>query len=187
MKGPAMSLMSLGIKINALQKGIKEGRFTSKEQVKTAAQELNVSATVGYENLNSEEGELWYEQLAVNLFENHNNCIPSFIDIGFGRELIDRSAGWINYSVPKKHHWKFVVSRDKYPKWQFNAIVCTYCKEEALLIVKKFFEDFGEIGFKYEDPSPKTEHKVPWIEISAKKTGTYRDFIKYKDGAGYDK
>ena len=27
-----MSLMSLGIKINALQKGIKEGRFTTKEQ-----------------------------------------------------------------------------------------------------------------------------------------------------------
>ena len=76
-----MSLMSLGIKINALQKGIKEGRFTTKEQVKAAALELNISATVGCENLNSEERELWYEQLAVNLFENHNNCIPSFIDI----------------------------------------------------------------------------------------------------------
>jgi len=97
-----MSLMSLGIKMNALQNGIKEGRFTSKEQVKTAALELNVSATIGYENLNDEEKELWYEQLAVNLFENHNNCVPCFIDIGFGRELIDHSAGWINYSVPKK-------------------------------------------------------------------------------------
>ena len=65
--------------------------------------------------------------------------------------------------------------------------MCTYCKEEALLIVKKFFEDFGGIGFKYEEPSPKTEHKVPWVEISAKKTGTYRDFIKLTNGADYDK
>lgn len=179
--------MSLGIKMNALQKGIKEGRFTSKEQVKTAAQELNVSATVGYDNLSFEEKELWYEQLAVNLFVNHNNCIPSFIDLGFGRELIDHSADWINYSVPKKTHWKVVVTRDKYPHWQFNAIVCTYCKEEALLILKKFFEDFGGIGFKYEEPSPKTVHKAPWVEISTKKTGTYRDFIKYTKEADYDK
>ncbi len=49
-----MSLMSLGVKINALQKGIKEGRFTTKEQVKTAAMELNVSATIGYENLSED-------------------------------------------------------------------------------------------------------------------------------------
>ena len=42
-----MSLMFLGVKITALQKGIKEGRFTTKEQVKTAAMELNVSATIG--------------------------------------------------------------------------------------------------------------------------------------------
>ena len=97
-----MSLMSLGIKINALQKGIKEGRFTAKEQVKAAALELNVSTTAGYENLS----------------------------------------------------------------------------EEALLIVKKFFEDFGGLGFCYDEPTPKTEHKMPWVEISAKKTGTYRDFVK---------
>lgn len=173
-----MSLMSLGIKINALQKGIKEGKFTTKEHFKSAALELNVSATVEYENLSDEEKELWYDQLAVNLFENHNNCIPCFIDIGFGRELIDRSAGWTNYSVPQKYHWKFVVTREKFPSWQFNAIVCTYCHEEALLIVKKFFEDFGGLGFNYDEPTPKTKHKVPWVEISAKKTGTYRDFIK---------
>ena len=182
-----MSLMSLGIKINALQKGIKEGRFTTKEQVKAAATELNVMATAGYENLGSDEKEAWYEQLAVNLFENHNNCIPCFVDIGFGRELIASSAAWTNYTVPHKQHWKFVVTRDIFPDWQFNAIVCTYCKKEALLIVKKFFEDFGGIGFKYEEPSPKTEHKVPWVEISAKKTGTYRDFIKLTNGADYDK
>jgi len=173
-----MSLMSLGIKINALQKSIKEGKFTTKEQVKAAALELNVSATVGYVNLSEEDKELWYEQLAVNLFENHNNCIPCFINIGFGRELIERSAGWTNYSVPQKHHWKFVVTREKFPAWQFNAIVCTYCKEEALLIVKKFFEDFGGLGFRYDEPTPKTAHKVPWVEINAKKTGTYRDFVK---------
>ena len=76
-----MSLMSLGIKINALQKGIKEGRFTTKEQVKSAALELNVSATIGYENLSDEEKELWYDQLAENLFVNHNNYIQCFIDI----------------------------------------------------------------------------------------------------------
>ena len=70
--------------------------------------------------------------------------------------------------------------------WQFNAIVCTYCKEEALLIIKKFFKDCGGIGFKYEEPSPKTEHKAPWVEISTKKTGTYRDFIKYTKGTDYD-
>ena len=178
-----MSLMSLGIKMNALQKGIKEGRFTTKEQVKVAAQELNVSASVGYENLSDEEKGLWYEQLAENLFANQNNCVPCFVDIGFGRELIDHSAGWTNYSVPKKQHWKFIVTRDKYPAWQFNAIVCTYCREEALLIVKKFFEDFGGLGFRYEEPSPKTEHKAPWVEISAKKTGTYREFIKNKGGS----
>lgn len=173
-----MSLMSLGIKMNTLQKGIKEGRFTTKEQVKAAAQELNVSASVGYENLGDEEKELWYEQLAANLFENHNNCVPCFIDIGFGHELIDHFAGRANNSVPKKQHWKFIVTRDKYPQWQFNAIVCTYCKEEALLIVKKFFEDFGGLGFKYDEPTPKTEYKAPWVEISAKKSGTYRDFLK---------
>ncbi len=173
-----MSLMSLGIKINALQKGIKEGRFTAKEQVKAAALELNVSTTAGYENPSEEDKELWYEQLAENLLENHNNCIPCFINIGFGRELINHSAGRINHSVPKKHHWKFVVTRGKFPQWQFNAIVCTYCREEALLILKKFFEDFGGLGFCYDEPTPKTEHKVPWVEISAKKTGTYRDFVK---------
>ena len=53
-----MSLMSLGVKINALQKGIKEGRFTTKEQVKTAAMELNVSATIGYENLSEDSPSL---------------------------------------------------------------------------------------------------------------------------------
>ena len=173
-----MSLMSLGIKINALQKGIKEGRFTTKEQVKAAALELDVSATAGYEKLSDEEKELWYDQLAENLFVNHNNCIPCFVDIGFGRELIERSAGWTNYSVPQKQHWKFVVTREKFPTWQFNAIVCTYCKEEALLIVKKFFEDFGGLGFKYDEPTPKTEHKAPWVEINTKKTGVYRDFVK---------
>lgn len=173
-----MSLMTLGVKINALQKGIKEGRFSTKEQVKAAAIELNVSATVGYENLSDEETELWYEQLAENLFVNHNNQIPCFIDIGFGRELIAHFSGWKNYSVPQKQHWKFIVTRDKYPQWQFNAIVCTFCKEEALLIVKRFFEDFGGLGFNYDEPTPKTEHKAPWVEISAKKPGTYRDFIQ---------
>ena len=172
-----MSLMSLGIKINTLQKGIKEGRFTTKEQVKDAAIELDVSSTVGYQNLSQEDKELWYEQLAVNLFENHNNWIPCFIDIGFGKELLDHSSNMMNYTIPEKHHWKFIVTRDKYPDWQFNAIVCTYCKEEALLIVKKFFEDFGGLGFRYDDPTPKTEHKAPWVEISAKKTETYKEYV----------
>ena len=45
-----MSLMSLGIKMNALQKWIKERRFTTKEQVKTAALELNISAYADSEN-----------------------------------------------------------------------------------------------------------------------------------------
>lgn len=177
-KGADMSLMSLGAKIKFLQKEIKEGRFSRKEEVKNAAKDLDIIAIAGYEALREEEKELWYEQLAVNLFVNHNNWIPCFIDIGFGRELIDHSSGWSNYSVPKKHHWKIIVTRDKYSQWQFNATVCTYSKEEALLIVKKFFEDFGELGFNYNDPTSKTEHKVPWIEINTNKTGTYRDFIK---------
>lgn len=173
-----MSLMTLGIKMNALKKGISEGRFTDKAQVKEAAMELNVSSAIGYANLSKEDKDIWYEQLAVNLFENHSNCVPCFIDIGFGRELIDRFAGWADYSVPEKHHWKFIVTRDRYPEWQFNAIVCTYCREEALLIVKKFFEDAGGLGFKYGEPSPKTEHRAPWVEIKAKKPGTYREYVK---------
>ena len=173
-----MSLMSLGAKIQFLQKGISEEKFSTKEKVKAAAMDLNISVAAGYENLNEEEKNLWYEQLVENLFVNHNNWIPCFIDIGFGREIIDHFSGCRSYSVPQKKHWKFIVKRDKYPQWQFNATVCTYSKEEALLIVKRFFEDFGGLGFYYNEPTPQTEHKVSWIEINTKKIGTYRDFVK---------
>ena len=97
-----MSLMSLGYKITVLQKEIKEGRFTSTEQVKVAAEEMNVAATIGYENLCSEEKDMWYKQLAVNLFEKHNNWIPCFADIGFGRELLDHMSNLQVESNAKK-------------------------------------------------------------------------------------
>lgn len=171
-RGQIMSLMSLGIKMNALQKGIKEGRFKTKEQVKAAAQELNVSASVGYENLSDEEKVLWYEQLAVNLFEKHNNWIPCFIDIGFGRELIDHSANARNNTLPKKQQWKIIVTRDKFPEWQFCAIVATFCREEAVAYLKNYFSDFGGLGFSYHEPS-EIKQRVPWVEVSTKNTGSF--------------
>ena len=171
-----MSLMSLGIKMNALKKGIREGGLTAKEQVKEAALKRDVHISAGYENLSAEEKELWYDQLATNLFVHQKNWIPCFMDIGFGKELLVHSSRFVDCSVPEKHHWKIVVTRGKFSDWQFNAIVRTYCREEAVLIAKKFFEDFGDLGFKYDEPTPKTEHKVPWVEINAKKTGTYQEW-----------
>ena len=178
-----MSLMALGAKINALQKGIKEGRFTTKEQVKDAAKELQVASTIRYGNLSSEDFELWYEQLAVNLFEKHNNWIPCFIDIGFGRELIDHSANVKNDTTPKKQKWKIIVTRDKYPEWQFCAIVSTYCREEAVSYLRKYFCDYGDLGFRYQDPTPEIKQTAPWIEVSAKKIGTYKEQLETEESA----
>ncbi len=169
-----MSLMALGVKINALQKGIKEGRLTTRAQVKEAAIELRVATTVGYENLSAEDIELWYEQLAVNLFENHNNWIPCFIDIGFDRELVERSADVRNNTVPKKQQWKIIVTREKFPEWQFCAIVSAFCREEAVLYLKKYFCDYGCLGFSYHEPS-EIKQTAPWVEVSTKKTGTYKE------------
>jgi hypothetical protein len=107
-----MSLMSLGISMNVLKKGIKDGALATKEQVKEAAMKMNVSVSAGYENLTAEEKELWYDQLATNVFVHQKNWIPCFMDI----------------------------------------------------------------GFNYAEPTPKTEHKVPWVEIDAKKSGTYREW-----------
>lgn len=134
-----MSLMGLGIAVNALKKGSRDGELTT------------------------------------NIFVHQKNWIPCFMDIGFGKELLVHSARFMDHSIPEKHQWKIVVTREKFPDWQFNAIVCTYCREEAVLIAKKFFEDFGDLDFKYDDPTPKPEHKVPWVEINAKKIGTYRE------------
>ena len=168
-----MSLMALGIMMNALKKAMKEGRFTTKEELKSDLKEMNVCVTAGYGNLSPEDKELWYEQLAINIFENHNNWVPCFIDIGFGRELVDHSANLQSFKVPEKTQWKIIVTREKFSDWQFNAIVSTYTREEAVMILKKYFSDFGELGFNYDEPTPKTEHKVPWVEINAKKSGTY--------------
>lgn len=174
-----MSLMALGVKINALQKGIKEGRFTTKAQVKEAAKELRVASAIGYGNLSPEDNERWYEQLAVNLFENHNNWIPCFIDIGFGRELIDHSANVRNNTIPKKQQWKIIVTRDKFPEWQFCAIVATFCREEAVLYLKKYFSDYGDLDFTYHEPS-EIKQRMPWVEVSTKKTGSYKEQkVKY--------
>ncbi len=177
-----MSLMSLAYKMKALKKNVESGKFTTKAQVKNAAKEMDVAVTVGYENLSSEDKELWYDQLAVNVFENHNNFIPCFMDIGFGRELLDHSSGMWNYSVPKKQHWKIIVTRDKFPDWQFNAIVHCYTREEAVSILKVYFSDFGGFGFNYENQNLKTEHKAPWVEINNKKNKikSYREYVEMK-------
>lgn len=178
-----MSLMSLGFKMTALKYEIKKCKLTTKEQVKHAAKELNIASTIGYENLSPEDKEAWYEQLAINVFENHNNCIPCFVDIGFGKELLERSSGMWNYNVPKKQHWKIVVTRDKYPDWQFNAIVHSFTREEAVSILKAYFTDFGKLGFNYDDPIPKTEHKAPWVEINNKKNKikSYKEYVEVKE------
>ena len=173
-----MSLMSLGYKITAIQNEIKEGRFTSTEQVKAAAEEMNVAATIGYENLCSEEKDMWYKQLAVNLFEKHNNWIPCFADIGFGRELLDHMSNMMNMTMPKKQHWKFSVTRSGYSDWIFNAVVCTYTKEEAVCILKNYFCDFGGLGFYYDEPTAKTENKAKWVEINGKKPGSYKKYLE---------
>lgn len=178
-----MSFMSLGYKMTALKKGVENGEYTTKAQVKDAAKEMDVAAAIGHENLSPEDKELWYEQIAVNVFENHNNCIPCFVDLGFGRELLERSSGMWNYDVPKKRHWKIIVSREKFPDWQFNAIVHCYTREEAVSILKVYFCDVGKLGFNYDDPTPKTEHKAPWVEINNKKNKikSYREYVEKKE------
>ena len=133
-----MSLMSLGYKMTSLKKGVENGKYTTKAQVKKAAKGMDIAATVGYGNLSPEDNELWYEQLAVNVFENHNNCIPCFVDLGFGKELLERSSGMWNHSVPEKQHWKIIVTREKYPDWQFNAIVHCFTREEAISVLKVY-------------------------------------------------
>ena len=169
-----MSLMALGVKINTLQKGIEQGRFTTKAQVKEAAKELNIALSAGYDNLSAEDSEIWYEQLAVNLFEKRNNWVPRFIDIGFGKELVDHSANVRNNTIPKKQPWKIIVTRDKFPEWQFCAIVAAFCREEAVCYLKNYFSDYGFLGFNYHDPS-EIKQNVPWVEISTKKTCSFKD------------
>ncbi len=183
-----MSLMALGYQMSALKKGIESGRFSTKEQVKQAAEKMNISSTVGLGDLSPEDRELWYEQLATNVFDYHNNCIPCFADLGFGRELLERSSGMWNYSVPKKEHWKIIVSREKFPDWQFNGIVPCYTREEAVQILKVYFGDFGGIGFRYEDPTPKTENKAPWVEINSRKNRikSYREYVEMKGSEAGD-
>lgn len=176
-----MSLMALGVKINALQKGIEQGRFSTKAQVKEAAKELNVALSAGYGNLSAEDGELWYEQLAVNLFEKRNNWVPCFIDIGFGKELVDHSSDVWNGTLPKKQHWKIIVTRDTFPEWQFCAIVAAFCREEAVFYLKNYFSDYGCLGFNYHYPS-EIKQNVPWVEISTKKTGSYKKQLKAQNG-----
>lgn len=178
-----MSLMSLGYKMTALKKGLESGKYTTKKQVKKAAKEMDIAVTIGYENLSPEDKELWYEQLAVNVFVNHNNCIPCFVDLGFGKELLERSSGMWNYSVPKKQYRKIIVTREKFSGWQFNAIVHCYTREEAVSILKVYFCDFGGLGFKYEDSTPKTEHKAPWVEINNRKNKikSYREYVEMKE------
>lgn len=178
-----MSLMSLGYKMTALKKGVESGKFTAKSQVKKAAEEMDIAVTIGYENLSPEDKELWYEQLAVNVFDNHNNCIPCFVDLGFGKELLERSSGMWNHSVPKKQCWKIIVTREKFPDWQFNAIVHSYTREEAVSLLKVYFCDFGGLGFNYENPTPKTEHKAPWVEINNRKNKikSYREYVQMKE------
>jgi len=74
--------------------------------------------------------------------------------LGFGRELLDHSSGLWNGHVPEKLHWKIIVTRDKFPDWQFNAIVHCYTREEAISILKAYFCDFGDLGFNYQDQIP---------------------------------
>lgn len=174
-----MSLMSLSYKMSILKKSIYDATFTTKEQVKHAAEKADVASTIGYTNLSPEDKDAWYEMLADNLFNKHNNCIPCFINIGFGKELIDHSSSLWKDKIPKKKHWKLIVKRMNFPDWQFNAIVFCHTKEEAICITKEFFGDFGELGFSYEDPAPKSEHKTPWIEINSKrsKIKSYSEYI----------
>lgn len=174
-----MSLMSLGYKMTALKKGIETKKYTTKAQVLNAAKEMNIAVTIGYDSLSLEDKNLWYDQLATNLFDNHNNWIPCFVDLGFGKELLDHFSGMWNNDVPKKQHRKIVVTREKFPDWQFNAIVHSYTREEAISILKVFFGDFGDIGFKYEDPAPKTEPEAPWVEINNKKNRikSYKEYL----------
>lgn len=173
-----MSVVYLAYNVHILKKAIEEGKLTTKEQVKQAAKEINLAAMAGSGNLSPQENEAWYNQFATNIFDNHTNSVPCFVDIGFGRELLSTMARKYNNEVPKKQHWKIIVTRKKFPDWQFNAIVTTYTKEEAICIIKKYFGDFGGLDFNYESPRHQTKYKVPWVHINAKKIGTYKEYIK---------
>lgn len=176
-----MSFMRLGFTMNGLRQMIRTRRLSSVAQVKEAAKKANLADAAGCSTLPPQKLDMWYTQLAQNLFEHDDSDIPCFKDIGFGEELLKHSFD----HPPKKQPWLFKVTRSGYPDWQFRASVMSYSRQEALCVLKNFFCDTGIQGFDYtsiSEPSRSMKGmknpKNAWVEINPLTPGLYKDYIK---------
>ena len=174
-----MSLMAVGYKIKKIFSLIESGELLDLESVIKKAKELEIAFSFGIED-NSKKQNLWYTKLAENLFYKKKLLIPDFVDIGFGEELVE--SGEI--ILPKKTPWKFLVTRKGFSGWCDAVVVSTFTREEAVNILKVYYQDFllpcsqGGLGFEYSEPATGTENKYKWREIRGSNPGTYKKYLE---------
>lgn len=174
-----MSLMAVGYKVKKIFSLIESGELLDLESVVKKAKELEVAVSFGLED-NSKKQNLWYAKLAENLFCKKKLLIPDFIDIGFGEELVESCK----VKLPEKTPWKFLVTRKGFSGWCDAVVVNTFTKEEALNILRVYYQDFllpcspEGLGFGYSEPAAGTESKYKWREIRGSKPGTYKKYLE---------
>lgn len=174
-----MSLMAVGYKIKKIFSLIDKGELLDLESVVKKAKEMELAFSFGIDD-NNEKQTLWYTKLAENLFYKKKLSIPDFVDIGFGEELVESSE----MKLPEKNPWKFLVTRKGFPGWCDAVIVSTFTREEAVNILKVYYQDFllpcsqGSLGFEYREPLAGEECKYKWREIRGSNPGTYKKYLE---------
>lgn len=174
-----MSLMAFGYKIKKITALITAGTLSGLESVIAQAKEMNLAESYGLTQ-NTEKLDLWYAKLAENLLTAKEPVIPDVTDIGFGEDLVEKTS----QPLPQKEPRKFLVTRKNVPGWHDAVVVNTYTKEEALALLKVYYQDFevhhnGErMGFEYREPAPETEKKYKWRQIDARRPGRYANYVK---------
>ena len=174
-----MSLMAVGYKIKKIFSLIESGELLDLESVVKKAKEMELAFSFGIED-NSKKQNLWYSKLAENLFYKKKLSIPDFVDIGFGEELVESC----NVKLPEKTPWKFLVTRKGFSGWCDAVVVSTFTREEAVNILKVYYQDFSQscspegLGFEYSEPATGTENKCKWQEIRGSNPGTYKKYLE---------
>lgn len=174
-----MSLMAFGYKVKKITALITAGTLSGLESVIAQAKEMNLAESYGLTQ-DTEKLDLWYAKLAENLLNAKEPVIPDVTDIGFGEELVEKTS----QPLPQKEPRKFLVTRKNVPGWQDAVVVNTYTKEEALALLKVYYQDFEvhhnseRMGFEYREPAPETEKKYKWRQIDARRPGSYANYVK---------
>lgn len=173
-----MSFLALGYKAKKIAGLIAAGKLTTVESVIAKAKDMQLAETYGLTQ-DPEKLDQWYTKLAENLFYKKEFIFPDFADIGFGEELVEKIAD----PLPTKKPRKFLVTRKSFPHWQDAVVVYSYTKEEALALLKVYYQDFEvrdsteRMGFAYTEPAPEKEDSYKWREINFRKQKTYANYL----------